>query len=143
MTSCQSRSRRRDNIIWGLKGGVVLAVSLSLLAFLVDALSDGKATDRAGVSIGTAITVYLLSGGLAGVIVGLLRGLLRYQIGSIAVCIIASIPFWALIAATISVTPPLSASEYAFFVLVLSILAGVVVGIIVHRETQQRQSHSK
>jgi hypothetical protein len=82
----------RHDIRWGLTHSLRLALWLSLLAVIGDAIGGGKGLTRLHVPVGRVLMVYLIGAVAGGTLLGLLRGRLAHGGGAIVAVTLALWP---------------------------------------------------
>lgn len=116
------------NIAWGAKGGLALAAAYSAVVTCLFIIGGPSRFERLGITLGTAVACYFVSGILGGAIVGLLRPLTKRKPGAIAACIAGAVPLAVALAVTVEGMPSRWGPDVWFAMAFVSILAGVTFG---------------
>lgn len=71
-----------NDIIWGLRWGIVFAAGFSFFALVLIAVTSGEILEEQNLSVGFVLLWYWVAGVVGGTLLGLLRPLTKRRLGS-------------------------------------------------------------
>src|SRR3954471_3461411 len=83
---------RVSDVVWGMRGGVLVALVYCAWITLIYVFHGQSAFDRQGVTYEATLAFYLGAGAISGAIAGVLRPLLRFRFGAYCVGVVAALP---------------------------------------------------
>src|SRR4051794_17188739 len=131
MTTERLQRRSQNDLVrdlrWGASRFTALGVILSLIVLAASLMRSGN-SNRFGIGLWLAITIYVFGGFLAGLVVGLLRPATRTLLGQILVGFVAMLPLAALVV-ELAIPPAERAMNGVGFVLLVAAVLGPVYAI--------------
>lgn len=121
-------ARGAQNLRWGIRGGLVIAVVYCIWVTAVFLIQGSGPFERQGVTLLSVILTYLGVGATAGGVVGLLRPLTSHRLGAYLAGITAGIPVAVGLAICVRGFPSQWDFADRMLVPVFSVIAGVVIG---------------
>ena len=128
----------RENVIWGVRWGLRFAIVLVIWVLIIFLIGGSAAFAKYDTTLSKTIGVYLGGGALAGLIVGLCRPLLQNQIAAAIVGVFAAIP--VIIMVDLTLHPGKWDGDDVWFISILSLFYGLVIGPIWYRQAMRRRA---
>lgn len=98
MRGVSERRFTKAKLLLGVLWGLAAALITSVVAVAQYMITDGRAFDTHGITLGKVIALYFIGGIVGGAIVGLLLPLTKWRLGASVVGMVALAPFYIGIA---------------------------------------------
>jgi hypothetical protein len=120
----------RENIRWGVRGGLLAATGYSVWASAVYLVRGPGAFDQHGTSLPEIIVLYFVGGLIAGAVVGALRPLTESREGMVVVGVVAALPILFALFFYLFGSPEAWSAKHWFLWVILSLVCGVSAGAV-------------